>query len=484
MPHLSPVAVLLTLVAAPLTPALLAGQETPTERSAAAGVIRRMNDLERSLALPQLVARLTGRDARRDAVVLRAKQLMDKELLAMADDITRHPEVGHKEERSVGILTDWLKAHDFDVETGVAGLKTAFVARYRKGTPGPNLGVIVEYDALRGTTRDFHGDQHSAQGPVGLAAALAVAEFLTSSRTPGTVTVYGTPAEELAGQAAKTTMYNAGVFKGVDVLVRSHSSTATQTPTAGFGSCCMNIDVVRFTFSGAPAHQLQAWDGRDALTGVIELFNHIDAIRRTLRPETRIQGIVTEGGKAPNVVPDRAAAEFWLRYPDPVYLAQVLDRVSDAARAAALATGTKVHIDADSEARNGISVAALNELAFAYLRRFGATKVEDEAGRPLPYEETGTVATQIPGVGFTVHSSNGGYHTFEMEADALGEVGHHGFTLDAEAMAALLYHFATDAPYRATVQREFDGLRGLYADYLAALRQAYPVPKVPEPAGK
>src|SRR5438034_7367974 len=103
---------------------------------------------------------------------------------------------------------------------------------------------------------------------------------------------------------------------------------------------------------------------------------------------------------------------------------------------------------------------------------------------PLPYEETGTVATQIPGVGFTVHSSNGGYHTFEMEADALGEVGHHGFTLDAEAMAALLYHFATDAPYRATVQREFDGLRGLYADYLAALRQAYPLPKVPEPAGK
>src|SRR3989449_5872695 len=157
-----------------------------------------MNDLERSLALPQLVARLTGRDARRDAVVLRAKQLMDQELLAMADDITRHPEVGYKEERSVGILTDWLKAHDFDVETGVAGLKTAFVARYHKGTPGPNLGVIVEYDALRGTTRDFHGDQHSAQGPVGLAAALALAEFLTSSKTPGTVTVYGTPAEELA----------------------------------------------------------------------------------------------------------------------------------------------------------------------------------------------------------------------------------------------------------------------------------------------
>jgi len=87
-------------------------------------------------------------------------------------------------------------------------------------------------------------------------------------------------------------------------------------------------------------------------------------------------------------------------------------------------------------------------------------------------------------VGFTVHSSNGGYHTFEMEADALGEVGHHGFTLDAEAMAALLCHFATDAPYRATVKREFDGLKALYADYLAALRGTYPLPKVLEPTGK
>src|SRR5436853_3011926 len=368
-------AVALTIPTA--VPAAAAAQETPTERSAAADVIRRMNELERSLALPQLVARLTARDARRDAVVARARELMERELLAMADDITRHPEVGHKEERSVKILTDYLKAHDFAVEMGVAGLATAFVARYRNGTPGPNLGVILEYDALRGTTRDFHGDQHSAQGPVGMAAAVAVAEFLTRSKTPGTVTVYGTPAEELASPAAKTLMYSASVFKGADLLVRSHSSTATQAPGPGFGSCCMNIDVVRYIFAGAPAHQLQAWDGRDALTGVIELFNHIDAIRRTLRPETRIQGIITEGGKAPNVVPDRAAAEFWIRYPDPVYLAQVTERVNDAARGSGLATGTKVRIDLDSSSRHGISVPALTVAASAHMRMLGATKVEE-----------------------------------------------------------------------------------------------------------
>src|SRR5207245_5633399 len=149
-----------------------------------------------------------------------------------------------KEERGGKILPVYLEAHAFDVELGVAGVKTAFAARYTKGTPGPNLGVILESDALRGTSRDFHGDQHSAQGPVGMAAAVAVAEFLTTSKTPGTVTVYGTPAEELASPAAKTVMYSARVFKGADVIVRSHSSTATQTPAPGFGSCCMNIDVV------------------------------------------------------------------------------------------------------------------------------------------------------------------------------------------------------------------------------------------------
>ena len=115
--------------------------------------------------------------------------------------------------------------------------------------------------------------------------------------------MYGTPAEELASPAAKTVMYNAGVFKGADVLIRSHSSTATQVPGPGFGSCCMNINVIHYTFSGAPAHQLHAWDGRDALMGVIELFNHIDGLRKTLRPEAKVQGIITEGGKAPNVVP-------------------------------------------------------------------------------------------------------------------------------------------------------------------------------------
>ena len=453
-------------------------QETPTERDAARSVVQKQMELQRSLNLDALVTKLTGPNAARDAVAARAKQLMDTELLALGDDITRHPEVGFVETRSVKLLVDYLEKHDFAVTMGVGDLETAFVAKYTKGTAGPNLGVILEYDALRGTKGAFHGDQHSTQGPIGMAAAVAVAEFLTRTKTPGTVTVFGTPGEEMMPPTAKTVMYDAGVFNGVDVVVRSHSSSATTRPAAGFGTCCMNIDGVKYTFYGAPAHQLTAWNGRNALEAVIHLFNNIDAIRSNLRPEARIQGVITEGGAAPNVVPDRAAADFYIRYPDEVYLAQETEMVDNAARAAALATGTQVKIDHYGRMRDGIGVGSLNEVAFAYMKKYGATGVLPEPGKPQGFEETGSVSSALPGVGFSAKTSNAPNHTYEMEADALSDVGHSGFVADAQSMAALLYDFATRPDYRAVVKHEFDSLKGLHDEYLDALRKVYVVPKV------
>src|SRR5689334_7859255 len=112
-----------------LTPVAVAAQETPTERDAARDVLKKMSALEQSLDIDGWVKKLPGTpNQARDQVVARAKELMDKELMAMADDIATHPEIGFEETRSVQKLTDYLKQHDFDVETGVAGLKTAFVA--------------------------------------------------------------------------------------------------------------------------------------------------------------------------------------------------------------------------------------------------------------------------------------------------------------------------------------------------------------------
>ena len=461
------------------TPA--SAQETPTEREAARDVLKKMGELEASLDVPGLVLKLTGPNPARDAVTARSKELMEKELLALGDDITKNPEVGFVEKRSVAKLTDYLKAHGFEVTIGPPGLETAFVAKYQGNNGSPNLGVIVEYDALRGTERAFHGDQHSTQGPIGLAAAVAMAEYLAKTKTPGSVFVFGTPGEEMMPPNAKTEMFKAGVFTGMDILVRSHASSATSRPAPGFGTCCLNIDGVKYTFSGAPAHQMTSWNGRNALTAVIHLFNNIDAVRSNIRPEARIQGVITEGGAAPNVVPDRTVADFYIRYPDEVYLKQIREFTDNAARAAALATGTKVKIDHYGTARDGISVASLAEVGFAYMKKFGAVRVTPEPGKPQGYEETGSVSRHIPGLGFSAASSNFPNHTYEMEADALSEVGHSGFVIDALSMTALLFDFATRPDYRALVKREFQGIQALQNEYIAALERPYQIPRVPEP---
>jgi len=461
-------------------------QETATEREAASAVLRSMSELERTIDVPTIVERLTVTNAAREQAVARAKELMAKELLGMADDITRHPEIGFEEYKSIEKLTSYLKQHGFEVTMGAGGLKTAFVARYQRkdGAPGgssPNLGVILEYDALRGTTRPFHGDQHSSQGPVGIAAAVAIAEVLERTHAPGSITVFGAPGEEMMPPNAKTDMYKAGVFNGMDILVRSHSSSVTRRPGPGFGTCCMNIDGVKYIFSGAPSHQMTPWDGRNALEAVIHLFNNVDAVRSSIRPEARIQGVITEGGAAPNVVPDRTAADFYIRYPDEVYLAQVKEFVDNAARAAALATGTKLKIENYGQDRDGISVASLSEVAFAYMKKYGGTKLVEAPAKPQGYEETGSVSSAIPGMGFNAASSNAPNHTYEMEADALTDVGHSGFQADAQAMTALLYDFLTHPDYRVKVKQEFDGIHKLFDDYRDSLRKAYVTPNVPDP---
>jgi metal-dependent amidase/aminoacylase/carboxypeptidase family protein len=262
-----------------------------------------------------------------------------------------------------------------------------------------------------------------------------MAEWLEHTHAPGSVIVFGCPGEEMMPPVSKTDMFHAGAFNGMDVIVRSHAVSATNRPAPGFGTCCLNIDGVKYTFSGA----------------------------------------------APNVVPDRTQADFYIRYSDAIYLAQVREAVDNAARAAALATGTKVKIDNYGNLRDGISVATLSEVGFAHMRRFGATHVAESPGKPQGYEETGSVSSAIPGLGFAAHTSNAANHTYEMEADALTDVGHQGFVVDAQAMAALLYDFATHADYRAAVKREFEGIKALFGEYQKALEKAYTVPKVPEP---
>src|ERR1041385_373113 len=133
----------LTCAVALTVAASLGAQETPMERTAARDVLAKMASLEQALNVPAIVAKLTAANPARDGVAARARELMEKDLLALGDSITKHPEHGFVEFKSIKLLTDYLRAHDFDVTIGTPGLSTAFVAKYKKSNGAPNLGVIV-----------------------------------------------------------------------------------------------------------------------------------------------------------------------------------------------------------------------------------------------------------------------------------------------------------------------------------------------------
>lgn len=450
-------------------------QTTPLERDAAGDILRRIDELQARLQPARLGQALASRgDPDRERILRRVEELWAAGMQALSDHIGRNPEVGFQEFRAVDTLTKVLRAHGFGVETGVANLETAFVATWDSpaGTTGPTLGVIVEYDALRGTQGAFHGCQHNAQSPVGFTAAVAIAEYMAERKLAGRVRVFGTPAEEV-GPPAKKIMWEAGVFDGADILVRSHGAGETSRSRAGFGVCCLNINEVKYTFKGRPAHQRASWHGRNALAAAVQFYTAVDHLRPTFRPEASIQGVIPEGGAAPNVVPDRAVVDYYFRYPDEVYLEHMQGMIDDAARAAALATGTAVEIDRYGEYRDGITVGTLEELVFAYAKALDAPNIKEEPDRPAGYEETGFVTREIPGVGVSVFSSPAPGHSYDRWHDSMKPVGHAGFLLDARIMAAVLYHFLTDPELRESVRTEHRAMAALFDEYLERLREAY-----------
>jgi len=463
------------LLALVLFAAPLAAQSTDTERAAARDILRQIDELQARLDPTGMARDLAGRsDSGRDALVRRTQELWDSEMQDLSDYIGHHPEVGWDEHDSVDTLTAVLRGRGWDVEVGVAGLETAFVATWTSpaGADGLMLGLIGEYDALRDADGPFHGDQHNAQTPIVFASAFALAEHMEANGTPGRIRIYGTPAEEV-GPPAKIIMHEAGVFDGADILIRSHGTTQTSRARVGFGSCCLNINEVKYTFLGKPSHQMSSWHGRNALEAAVHFFTLVDGLRSTFRPEASIQGVISEGGDAPNVVPQRAVLDYYIRYPDPVYLQHITDMMDNAARGAALATGTQVEIDRYGEYRDGLSLGTLQELSFAHAERLDAPAISPEPRRPSGYEETGVVTKDIPGIGISIASSRSANHTRGMLADNFNEVGHTGFRISAEAMTSVLYDYLTRPELREAVKEEHQVLRGLLDQYHEALREAY-----------
>ena len=264
-------------------------------------------------------------------------------LVDLALDIHAHPELNYEERHAAQVLSDTLEKYGFQVERGVGGVETAFTASLSgRGGYGATLGILAEYDAL---PEIGHGCGHNLIAMAAIGAGLGLQANL--GVLPGKIMVIGTPAEE--GGGGKIRMLNEGVFEGVDAVLSSHpSSNRTVIPTdIPLGeSWSLAMVGYRYIFHGKAAHAAaMPHEGVNALNGVIHLFTGIDSLRQHLREDTRIHGVITDGGMAPNVVPEFAAANFMLRCRDRDYLSDVIvGRVLAAAEGAAAMTGCRLEV--------------------------------------------------------------------------------------------------------------------------------------------
>lgn len=262
-------------------------------------------------------------------------------------------ELGYMEYRSSGLLASHLESNGFRVEMGVAGIPTAFVATFGSGSPV--IGLLAEYDALPGMSQDTvaykkalkdgapgHGCGHNLLGTGSVAGAVAISKWLAEGHQ-GTVVLFGCPAEE--GGGGKAYMAREGCFDGVDAILDWHPDICN---LVNVESGLANVQM-RFTFHGLSSHASSAPEkGRSALDAV-EAFNFMMNMMREHVPDgTRIHYVITDGGKAPNVVPDRAEVLYYLRNRSRAVVQDLKERAIKAAEGAAMGTGTTVEFEAVS----------------------------------------------------------------------------------------------------------------------------------------
>ena len=287
-------------------------------------------------------------------------------------------EMGYLETQSSAALKDDLRGAGFTITEGVAGMPTAFVASFKNGT-GPVIGVLAEYDALPGLSQTLspiqesaggnagHGCGHNLFGAASVHAAIAVKAWMEANNIKGELRVYGTPAEE--GGSGKVYMVRDGLFDDVDVSLHWHPGNVN---SASQGETMANVSG-KFRFYGTASHAAAAPDkGRSALDAVESMNYMVNMMREHIPDRTRIHYAITDGGKAPNVVPAYAESYYYVRHTDPEIVRDVLERVKLAAEGAAMGTGTRVEFEAIGGVYSMLPNEALMHVMDRNLRHVGA----------------------------------------------------------------------------------------------------------------
>lgn len=420
-------------------------------------------------------------------------------------------ELGYQEERSSGLLQETLAAEGFAIETGIADIPTAFVASW--GTGGPVIAILAELDALPGINQDDtshrhpladkaagHACGHNLFAAGSLGAAVAVRKWLEETGTPGTIRLYGTPAEE--GGSGKVYMVRAGLFDDVDIALHWHAddenSAAAQTSLANRSA--------KFRFSGVSSHAAGAPErGRSALDGVEAMNMMANMMHEHIPQDARMHYVITSGGTAPNVVPDFAEVFYYVRHPEADGVEAIWTRLENAARGAALGTDTKV----EWEIIHGNNPLLVNEtlakLMDANLRRVGgvhyspaeqkfaeeiAASFESPAlplgsqvqvqpySKSLGYGSTdvGDVSRAVPTVGLRTAAWVPGTsaHSWQAVAASGMSIGFKGAQVASKALALTAIELYGNETLRETARAEFIEARGANYEYRSLLGDREP----------
>jgi aminobenzoyl-glutamate utilization protein B len=415
-------------------------------------------------------------------------------------------EVGYQETRSSELLQAELAANGFTVTAGVADIPTAFVAEY--GSGGPVIAILGEFDALPGISQSDaptrepvaglhagHACGHNLFGAGSLTAAIAIAQWLDATGTPGRVRFYGTPAEE--GGSGKVYMTRAGLFDDADFAIHWHAgdenSAAANTSLANRSA--------KFRFHGRSAHAAGAPEqGRSALDGVEAMNMMVNMMREHTTMDARIHYVITEGGTAPNVIPDFAEVFYYVRHSDPAEVEAMWERLEAAAEGAAMGTGTRVEWEVIHGNNPLLVNQSLARMMDAKLRQVGGVEYTPqerawaeelaaslgEAARPLavaseiqPYEtslgygstDVGDVSWATPTVGVRTATWVPGTaaHSWQSAAASGTTIGFKGAQVAAKAMTLAAIELFTNPDLRERARAEFTAARGEGYEYRSLL---------------
>lgn len=309
-------------------------------------------------------------------------------ILGLSHRIHANPEPAFEERQAAAWIAAILREHGYAVEHPAGTLETAIRAVRRGGRGGerPRIAILAEYDALPGLG---HGCGHNTMAASGVGAALALASI--ADELPGEIVFLGTPAEERG--SGKQIMLDDGLFEGVDAALLFHPSDKDHVVIRLLAS-----EDVTVTFLGLQAHAAaDPWMGKNALDALIQLFVSVGLWRQQLRPDSRVHGIITEGGTAANIIPERASAWFMLRSPDQAYYGQMRERFREMVEAAALSAGVRGEAVFSGGATTMRNNSVLAERFAANMAAYG---IED--GPPdenMGSSDMGNVSWQLP----TIH---------------------------------------------------------------------------------